>query len=241
MTKPSAGPDTSRHLFEVSDKSSLPRERALKHGFGSLSDSEIMAILLGTGTKGKNVIDLSNEILHNHSGHLSELASLSVQDITERYTGIGRSKALTLLAALELGRRAAQDAAEVQASRKQIKSSQDSYELMRHKLQHLRHEEFWILLLNNSLKRINEVRINEGTLNHTLVDIKKIIKLMIDHGANNVILFHNHPSGQLKPSPQDDQLTEKIVQAAKVFDFRVLDHIIITQGGFYSYTDQGRM
>lgn len=231
----------SRHLFSKADKGSLPRERALRDGFGSLSDAEIMAILLGTGTKGKNVLDLSHEILNSHKGHLSELASMTVNEITDRYSGIGQSKALSLLASLELGRRAAQDAAELQSARVAVRSSNDSYELMRHKMQHLDHEEFRILMLNNSLKRIKEVKISEGTSTVTLVDVKKIIKAMIDCGAVNVILFHNHPSGSLKPSAQDDTLTRKIVEATKLFDFRVLDHIIITLGGYYSYSDNSRL
>lgn len=233
--------ELSRRLHDMTDKASMPRERALKYGFASLSDAEIMAILLGTGTKGKNVLDLSNEILLAHKGHLSELMRLSAKNITERFSGIGLSKALTLLAALELGKRAARDAAELQASRTAIKTSKDNFELMRARLQHLDHEEFWILMLNNSLKRIDDIRINEGATNFTVVEIKKIIKAMIDNGANNVVLFHNHPSGQLAPSTQDDNLTRKIVEAAKLFDFRVLDHLIITDSGYYSYADNSRL
>lgn len=230
-----------RRLFDMVDKSTLPRERALREGFDTLSDAEIMAILLGTGTQGKNVLDLANEILLSHGGHLSELMGLSVPDITRRYSGVGQSKALSLLAALELGRRAAHDAAQVQAARVQITKSNDSYQLMRHKLQHLDHEEFWVLMLNNSLRRIKDLKINEGATNFTIVEVKKIIKAMIDCGSNNVILFHNHPSGTLKPSPQDDQLTRKIVEAAKVFDFKVIDHIIVTSDKYYSYADNGRI
>ena len=231
----------NRHLFTTNDKSSLPRERALKHGFASLSNAEIMAILLGTGTKGKNVLDLSHEILNSHDGHLSELSNMSASEITARYSGVGQSKALTLLAALELGRRAAQDAAELQSRRIAIKSSKDSYELMRNHLQHLDHEEFWVLLLNNSLKRIKEVKIAEGTVNVTLVEIKKIVKSMMDSGAINAILFHNHPSGGTTPSVQDDKLTRKIMEAASLFDFRILDHIIITSSTYFSYADNGRL
>ena len=233
--------DSSRRLQDVTDKSSLPRERALQHGFASLSDAEIMAILLGTGTKGKNVLDLSAEILLTVRGHLSELMRMNAREITQRFSGIGPGKALTLLAALELGRRAAQDAAELNSSRESIRSSSQSYELMRHKLQNLDHEEFWVMLLNNSLKRITEVKINEGAVNFTVVEVRKIIKNMIDHGANKVILFHNHPSGQLRPSPQDDALTKKICEAVKIFDFAVLDHIVITPSEYYSYSDNGRL
>lgn len=231
----------SRHLFQTKERSELPRERALKNGMTTLSDAEIMAILLGTGTQGKNVIDLANEILLSHQGHLSELMHTSVHQLTKQYAGIGQSKALTLLAALELGRRAAQDAARLQASRKVINSSSACYDLMRHRLQDLDHEELWVVLLNNSLKLITEVRISEGTVNFTIVEIKKIIKAMIDHGANSVALFHNHPSGEYKPSSQDDIITRKIIEAAKIFDFRVIDHLIISGTGYYSYSDAGKL
>lgn len=233
--------DASRHLISLNDPSMLPRERALKYGFSTLSDAEIMAILLGTGTRGKNVLDLSNEIILANKGHLSELMRLTPRQITERFLGIGQSKALSLLAALELGKRAAQDMAEVQASRITITKSSDSYELMRYKLQDLDHEQFWVLLLNNSLKKICDVKINEGATNFTIVEVKKIIKAMIDNGSNAVVLFHNHPSGNLKPSTQDDALTRKIIEAAKIFDFRVVDHIIITGTGYYSYADMGKL
>lgn len=231
----------SRHLFRMTEKSSLPRERAVKYGFRSLSDAEIMAILLGTGIKGKNVMDLANEIILSQQGHLSELMRLSAIDITKRFSGIGPGKALTLLAALELGRRASLDAAELQRSRKAITKSQDSFDLMKHHLQHLDHEEFWILMLNNSLKCVAEHKVNEGATNFTVVEVKKIIKAMIDNGANNVILFHNHPSGTLRPSVQDDNLTGKIAEAAKIFDFKVIDHIIVTDSGYYSYADEGKL
>lgn len=233
--------DQGRHLFSLADKSTLPRERAIRHGINTLSDVEIMAILLGTGTKGKNVIDLANEIVRESGGHLSELMRMTVREFTRRYSGIGPGKALTLLAALELGRRAADDAAKVEMARKPMTDSVACYEAMRNNLQHLDHEEFWILMLNNSHKRIAEVRINEGATNFTVVEIKKIIKHMIDYGANHVVLYHNHPSGKLMPSAQDDSLTRKIKEAAKIFDFRVIDHIIISSSGYYSYADKGRL
>lgn len=230
-----------RHLTSITDKSMLPRERALRYGLRTLGDAEIMAILLGTGTKGKNVLDLSNEILLEHKGHLSELMRLTPKDIARQFLGIGQSKALLLLAALELGKRAAQDLAEVQASRVPVRSSKTSYDLMRNKLQDLGHEEFWVMLLNTSLKRICDVKINEGASNMTIVEVKKVIKAMIDYDANAAIVFHNHPSGNIKPSVQDDELTKKIVGAAKVFDLKILDHIIIGSNGYYSYSDEGRL
>lgn len=230
-----------RKLKNVTDTSSLPRERAVKLGINALSDAEIIAILLGTGIRGKNVLDLANEILMEYDGHLSELLNLSVEKITTKFSGIGRSKALLLLAAVEIGRRAAQDHAEQQANRKSLRSSQDCYNLMKNRLSELDHEEVWITLLNNSLKRITDVRISLGATTSATVEVKNIVRQMIDKGSNNVILFHNHPSGQLKPSANDDALTRKIKDALKLFDFKVIDHLIITSNGYYSYCDEGRL
>ncbi len=232
---------TSRRLTEVTEKSLLPRERALRYGFGPLSDAELVAILLGTGIQGKNVMDLANEIITAHRGHLSELNGMTVNELTRRYAGIGPTKALLLLAAVELGRRAAQDAAEVAMSRRQYGTSAACYELMKNTLSNLDHEEFWVLLLNNNLRRIDHLRINEGATNFTVVETKKIIKLMMDRGANRVVLFHNHPSGLNKPSAQDDSLTNRICEAAGLFDFQVVDHVIVTPCGYYSYADNGRL
>lgn len=232
---------SSRRLTDVTEKSLLPRERALKHGFAHLSNAELLAILLGTGIKGKNVMDLSNEILNFYKGHLSELNGMSVNELTCSFAGIGRTKALLLLAAVELGRRSAQDAAEVALSRQKFDTSEACYQLMQNTLQRLDHEEFWVLLLNNSLRYIDHFRINEGASNFTVVEVKKIIKAMMDRGANRVVLYHNHPSGQLNPSAHDDNITRKIADAANLFEFRVIDHVIVTPCGYYSYADNGRL
>ena len=233
--------ETGRRLFEIVDKSSLPRERARREGIRVLSDSEIMAILLRTGTQGKNVLDLAQEILRSTDGHLSRLFYMTPQEVMKKFSGIGEGKALSLLAALELGRRAAHDLAQVELSRKALKTSSDCYQLMRNRLQDLPHEEFWVLMLNNSLKPIKEICVNKGATNFTVVEIKNIVKPMIDAGANHAVLFHNHPSGSLNPSGQDDAITRKITEALRLFDFKVIDHIIITPSSYYSYADNGRL
>lgn len=216
-----------------------PREKALRLGLKALSDAELMALLFSTGIKGKSVIEMSQDILDDNKGHLSTVASLSVSDFLKRYKGIGVAKAITLLAALELGARSSADAAAKEEPT--VNSSEIAYRLMRHHLADLPHEEFWVMLLSQSGKVLREVKIGQGGLTGTVADVKLIIRAAVDHLASAMILFHNHPSGNLRPSPQDDALTKKISEAAKLIDTRVNDHIIVSANGYYSYNDEGRM
>jgi len=232
---------SGRNLNEMTDKSCMPRERAIKQGFTSLSDREIMAILLGTGVQGKNVLDLSDEILRDNEGHLSKIATMTCSQMTSRYKGIGPGKALTVLAALELGKRASRDAAEIERARKPITSSDIIYRYMRHHFDSLDHEEFWILMLNRALRAIGEFCVSKGGMTATIVDIKLIVRQMLENGATAMILCHNHPSGNLKPSGEDDSITHRVKNAADIFDMRVIDHLIFTASGYYSYNDEGRL
>ncbi len=216
-----------------------PREKALRHGIKSLSNAELMAILFGTGMRGKSVITLSEEILRDNDNHLSREARLSVKDFMNRYKGVGMAKAISILAALELGSRSAADAASI--TQPVINSSKIAVEVMRHHFERLPHEEFWIMLLSQAGKVIREVCVSRGGISLTAVDVKLILKSAIENYASAMILFHNHPSGALKPSPQDDALTRKICEAARLLDIRVNDHIIITDGAHYSYHDNGLM
>jgi DNA repair protein RadC len=227
------------HLIRDMEAEQRPREKAIKHGVASLSDEELMAIIFSTGIKGKSVIELSRDILTDNNCHLSKVARLSVRDFLNRYKGIGPAKAITLLAALELGRRAAHD--ELTAKKPVITTSEIAYEVMKHHFSNLSHEEFWIMLLSQAGKVLREVKIAQGGVSSTIVDIKIIMKEAINELATSMLLFHNHPSGQLKPSTVDDNLTQKIITAAKTLDIRVNDHIIITDGGYYSYCDNGRL
>lgn len=231
----------SRHLREITSKDMMPRERAEKVGVGALSDAEIMAILLRTGIQGKNVIDLANEILADNDGHLSRMLKLTIDDMTARYNGLGKSKAIGLLASLELGKRAVRDAAEIERTRKPLNSSKEAAKLMQIRFHGLDHEEFWVVALNNALRLIEDFRISSGGTAATVVDVKIIIRKALELKASSLMLFHNHPSGQLKPSPQDDALTRKIKDAAALFDIRVLDHLIMTDSGYFSYNDEGRL
>ncbi len=216
-----------------------PREKALANGVKSLTNVELMAIVFSTGLKGKSVLELSREILNDNDNHLSMVARLSPRDFMNRYKGIGPAKAITLLAALELGMRSAKDATEMRY--KQICSSDAAAALMRQHFQNLDHEEFWVLLLNNSAKVLRELCVAKGGQTATVVDVKLIMRAALEMQATRIIAFHNHPSGNLIPSMQDDSLTRKIKTAAETLDIRLDDHIIIADNGYYSYNDEGRL
>lgn len=216
-----------------------PRERAMLHGIKSLSDTELMAIIFSTGMKGKSVIELSREILADCDNHLSIVARLSVADLCKRFKGMGPAKAISLLAALELGQRAASDALTV--NRPRITSSKSAYEIMRRHMTGLNTEEFWVMMLNTAGRVIKETKIGEGGLSSVMADIRIILKTIIDYRATAAIIFHNHPSGTLAPSAEDDSLTRKIVNGAAAIGTRINDHIIITDSGYYSYCDNNRL
>ncbi len=226
-------------LIREMDRTERPREKAIKYGIKSLDDVELMAIIFSTGLKGKSVIELSREILADNNNHLSKVARLTVKEMLTRYKGIGPAKAITLLAALELGSRSAADAARINSPT--VNSSDVAYDLMRHHFERLDHEEFWVMLLSQSGKIIREIKIGQGGVTATAVDIKLILKAAIDNLASAMIVFHNHPSGNLRTSPQDDNLTKKIADAARMIDVRLNDHIIITDGGYHSYRDNGQL
>lgn len=238
-SKPHDTESASTRMIKDMRDDDKPRERAIRQGIKSLNDPELMAIIFSTGIKGKNVIELSKDILDDNCGHLSRIAAMGYKEFVSRYKGIGPAKALTLLAALELGMRTAADAR--LDSKVKILSSQIGHDIMAHRFSQLDHEEFWVLMLSQSLSVIKDIRIGVGGLAATVVDVKIIIREALDCKASAMILCHNHPSGNLQPSAQDDRLTEKIMQAAKLFDMRVCDHLIIADNGYYSYQDEGRM
>lgn len=216
-----------------------PREKALHKGIKALSDTELMAIIFSTGMKGKSVIQMSEEILLDNEHHLSKVARLSIKDLINRYKGMGEAKAISLLAALELGARAAADA--VTISRPKVTNSKIAVDIMRRHFSNLPYEEFWIMLLDQGGHVIKEMRISQGGIAATVVDVKIILKNILENYASSAIVFHNHPSGTLFPSPEDDRLTRRIVTGATAIGSRVNDHIIITDSGFYSYSDNGKM
>ena len=227
----------SRRIADLSDDDK-PREKALRHGIRTLSDTELIAILLGGGIPGKSVIDLSRELYDICNRSLSDLARMSVREMCKRIAGIGPAKAITIAAALELGARRKDLKSE---SRPRIRTSSDAYEVIRNSLQDLAYEEFWIILLSRANMVIATTCISSGGTAATVVDPKIIMKHAIEHLASSIILVHNHPSGNISPSAQDDALTRKIKSAGQLLDVNVVDHLIIGPTGYYSYADEARI
>lgn len=214
-----------------------PREKAMAKGIRSLSDAELLAILIGGGVPGKSAIDLAREILDSCNKSINELSQLSIADMSRKFNGIGPAKATTIAAAIELGSRRSSTVTQV----KQIRQASDAYSYIKQYVENLPTEEFWVMFL----KRDNSVRMAEcvsaGGTSATYVEPKLVVKRALDYLAAGVILVHNHPSGNLKPSQQDDTLTHRIKEACKLLDIAVLDHLIVTASGFYSYAEEGRL
>jgi len=212
-----------------------PREKLLLKGRSALSEAELIAILISSGTRNKSAVDLSREILNTVSNNLNELAKLSVKDLS-KFNGIGEAKAVSIAAALELGRRRREMGS---VKRKKITSSSDVYELFAPRLEDLNHEEFWILLLNRANLVIGKYEISKGGVSGTVADSKIIFKTAIDNLASSIILCHNHPSGNLKPSKADLQLSEQLKKAGQLMEIPILDHLIVSEKGYLSMADEG--
>ncbi len=213
-----------------------PREKLVKKGVQSLSDAEIIAILIGSGSRNESAVELSKKVLKLANNNLNELGKLNIPDLT-KMKGIGEAKAITILAALELGRR--RKISEI-ITKKKITQSKDIFELFQPILGDLPYEEFWILLLNRSNRIIEKLKISQGGVSGTVIDIKIILKQAIEKLASSIILCHNHPSGNRKPSNSDDSITKKLKKGAELLDIQVLDHIIIADVEYYSYADEGK-
>lgn len=213
-----------------------PREKMLAKGRQSLSDSELLAILIGSGTKGVSAVELSKRILSDYNNNLNELGKAEIKDYIKKYKGIGEAKAINIVAALELGRR--RQSTEP-LERTVIKSSKDAFNYLYSFMADLPHEEFWILLCSHSNRIIDKQLIGRGGLASVVVDPKIIMRYALDTFASAIVLCHNHPSGNLKPSNEDIKLTKKVKDAAQFFDIKVLDHIIIGDMNYYSFADEG--
>ena len=231
--------EPSKAMMRDMAEADRPREKALRLGCTALTDAELLAILLRVGVQGKNVIQLSQEILASCENSLVRLARMTPRELSRKVPGIGTTKAVTLQAALELGLRFRGAVQQEEHTQMAGSSAIDAY--MRHKLERLDHEEFWVMMLNNRLCVESIERISQGGMAATVVDVKQVMKRVIDAQAAAIALIHNHPSGTLRPSAQDDELTRKICGAAALMDIRVIDHIIITPSAYYSYNDEGRM
>lgn len=210
-----------------------PREKLIAKGTSALSDAELLAILIGSGNTEETAVELSRRILKENRNSLDELAQLSVHQLCKRYKGIGLAKAVTIVAALEIGRRRRNAA----AKQTQIKSSQDACELFGPLLGDLTHEETWIALLNQAGHVVGLQKISQGGLSATVVDIRLVVKAALDKNATRLILSHNHPSGNPAPSREDISLTTELKNACKLFNINLLDHIIIARGETYSFAD----
>ena len=211
-----------------------PREKLLYKGKAALSDAELVAILIGSGNKNESAVALCKRILASVDDNLSALGRLSTKQLMA-FNGIGEAKAITIAAALELGRRRR---AEEALEKYKITSSKSVFELMQPLVGELEHEEFWIIYLNNSNKVIHKNQLSKGGITGTLVDVRLVLKNALEVGATGLILVHNHPSGTLKPSESDKQLTNKLKLAAESLDIKVLDHLIITEKAYFSFTDE---
>ena len=212
-----------------------PREKLIQKGTSSLSDAELLAILISSGTKDKSAVDLGRELLGNVSNNLNSLGKLTIADLT-KIRGIGTARAVTIAAALELGRRRKlTDAQEVP----QIRSSKDVADIFQPILSDLLHEEFWILFLNRSNKVITQMKLSQGGISGTVTDVRIVMKKAIECLASGIIVCHNHPSGNLNPSESDSKITQKIKEAGSLMDIQLLDHLIISDKDYYSFADNG--
>lgn len=215
-----------------------PREKLMQKGIASLSDAELLAILIASGNTDETAVELSRRILKHSQDNLVELGKRSIKDLVSNFKGIGEAKAITIVAALELGRRRKHAES---LEKKQITTSKDLFEFFHPLLADLPHEEFWLLLLNRGNKVIDQVKISQGGLAGTVVDTRIILKAAIEKLACSVVLCHNHPSGRKTPSREDAQLTRKLKTAFEAIDIVLLDHLIIAGREYHSFADEGEI
>lgn len=211
-----------------------PREKLLLKGISALSDAELLAILIGSGNKNETAVELSQRILFFVKNNLNSLGKLSINDLIQNFNGIGEAKAITIIAALELGKRRKLSDSEKQ---QRILLSKDVYNIFQPILGDLRHEESWVLLMNSSNKILKKILASKGGITGTVIDIRLIIKEAIENLATNIVLVHNHPSGSTKPSEEDNIVTKKLKDACNLLDIYLMDHVIICEEDYYSYRD----
>jgi len=212
-----------------------PREKMLEKGRETISDAELIAILIGSGNSNESAVDLSRRILRDVDDNLIQLSQLNINDLT-RYNGIGEAKAVSILAALELGRRRRFAEASTQAF---IKNSKDAFEYFYMRMADIEHEQFWVMLLNPANKVIKLAKVSDGGINSTSADPKRIFKIALENNATAMMLCHNHPSGNVLPSDHDKVLTRNIINGGKLLEIKILDHIIIGIDKYFSFADSG--
>jgi len=214
-----------------------PREKLILKGVASLSDAELLAVLIGSGNTNETAVQLSQRILSTVSHNLTELGKLTVKELTE-FQGIGEAKAVTVVAAMELARR---KSVAKPVDRDVIRSSRDAFHIFYPLLCDLRHEELWIALTNRTGKVIDKAKISQGGTGETGADLRHILKPAVSALCSGIVLCHNHPSGNIQPSREDDVLTSNLEKVAKIMNIKLLDHIIMYDATYYSYADEGRL
>lgn len=227
--------ETQAHLnLKSLAQDDRPREKLVALGRQSLSDAELLAIILGSGNKTETAVQLAQRMLHQNKNNINEVAKLSLNDL-KKFKGIGIVKAINIAASFELGRRKSDlDSLE----RIKITSSKTAYQLLQKRLSDLPHEEFWLLILNRANQVIKEEFISKGGISGTIVDVRLICKSAIENNASGIIIAHNHPSGQIIPSKQDKEITIKLKSALILFDVSLLDHLIIGDLNYFSFADE---
>jgi DNA repair protein RadC len=230
--------ENSKHIpIKALANDDRPREKMMSLGRHALSDAELIAILMGSGNKTETAVQLARRMLSDQQNNINALAKLSVNEL-KKYKGVGLVKAINISAAFELGRRRSDT--EV-IDKVKIVTSKSAYELLQKRLSDLPHEEFWILILNRANKVLKEERLSQGGISGTVVDIRLICKSAIENNASSIVVAHNHPSGQLLPSGQDLSITKRLKEALKMFEINLLDHIIVGDGNYYSFADEGTL
>ena len=214
-----------------------PREKLIQHGKLTLSDAELLAIIIGSGTQHSNAVDLAKELLFSFSQNLEHLGKANIAQL-KKTKGIGDAKAISIIAAMELGRRSSNYKTEANPV---IQCSEDAFKELAPVLADLSYEEFWILLLNSGNRVIKKKKISMGGINKTIVDVRIVFQIALEEKAPNIILGHNHPSGTLKPSNADLGLTKKMIEGGKLLDIKILDHLIVSNTGYLSFSDSGLM
>jgi DNA repair protein RadC len=212
-----------------------PREKMISKGIFSLTDTELIAILISSGNSKESAVELSRRIMESAGNNLHELGKLNCDEL-RKFRGIGQVKAITLLAAMELGRRRNQSEA---LEKEQIKGSKDAANYLRPVIGDLSWEEFWVVFLNRQNKVIEKQKLSQGGITGTVIDVRLILKLALEKHATSLIFCHNHPSGNLEPSDADKKITKQLKEAAALMEIPVIDHLIITQSGFFSFADEG--
>ena len=230
--------DEKRLTIREWSEDDRPREKMLRKGTSSLSDAELLAILIGSGNRDESAVELARRIMRECDDNINELARLTIADLCKKFKGIGEAKAISIMAALELGkRRKTSDFLE----RKQILSSRDLFEVFEPLLIDLVHEEFWIVFMNGANKVLSTHKLTQGGIQQTIVDVPLLLKMSLERLAQSIAVAHNHPSGQNKPSNEDENITRRIKQGCDAIGIRLLDHIIVARGKYYSFADEGKL